>query len=59
MRDVPAETPGVVGLFHEVLSELPDETARRAIIEVLFARFDQEQLRQIADVLHDYCYRRV
>jgi hypothetical protein len=42
MRDVPAETLDVVGLFvglfHEVLSGLPEDTARRAITEALFAR---------------------
>jgi hypothetical protein len=59
MRDVPVETLDVVGLFHEVLSGQSEDTARRAITEALFACFDQEQLRQIADVLHDYCYRRV
>jgi hypothetical protein len=33
------------------LSGLPENTARQAITEALFACFDQEQLRQIADVL--------
>jgi hypothetical protein len=58
MREVPTEIPDVIGWFHEVLSGLPEDTARDAITETLFACFDQEQLRQIADVLHDYCYRR-
>jgi hypothetical protein len=43
----------------KALSGLPEDTARRAAIDGLFACFNQEQLRQIADVLHDYCHRRV
>ena len=51
-KDDPEYIPDVVECLYDILAELPDDEASRAIVEVAAARFDADALRGVATQLN-------